>query len=55
MFYALLALRKSRHKSKIIFPLEMRVSKIACSQLKDVIPKMTECKLISGINIWVAF
>jgi len=28
----------------------MRVSTIACSQLKNVIPKMTECKLRSGIN-----
>ena len=29
----------------MIFPLEMRVSTIACSQLKGVIPKMTACKL----------
>ena len=34
----------------MIFPLEMRVSTTACSQLKSVIPKMTECKLRSGIN-----
>jgi hypothetical protein len=41
---------KSGHKYKMIFPLEMRVSTIACSHLKGVIPKMTESKLRSGIN-----
>jgi hypothetical protein len=43
-------INQKRHKLKIIFPLEMRVSTIACSQLKNVIPKMKECKLRSGIN-----